>query len=30
VGHVLALLYVLKVQEALSNDLPDISMGKVL
>jgi len=30
VGHVLALLYVLKVQQALSNDLPDISMGKVL
>jgi hypothetical protein len=29
-GHALALLYVLKVQEAFSNDLPDISMGNVL
>jgi hypothetical protein len=30
VGHVLALLYVLKVKEAFSDDLPYISMGSVL
>jgi hypothetical protein len=30
VGHVLALLYVLKVHKAFSDDLPDISMGNVL
>jgi hypothetical protein len=29
VGHVLALLYVLKVQEAFSDDLPHISMGNI-